>query len=263
MEQKAQSIHEAIALLNQGRTLPSFGETVPPPPAIQDIIHDSHETNAGISLLVSIKYKSLSDHLKERDILIRRVIKNKNDLYLDGIAMDIRAPRLIKVSCIIEVHDITSGRVYQNPLDFIENRLGIAVSGNHSQKQTNNDFPQVISRTAHEMTVLMYLVAIDGHREKSERETVFRYIKSRTQDLVYPDSELNDYLIALAPDTESFTIALQEVLKKEKSVVQHFVETILDIIMVDGHIDPRERNFLIRLMSVLEQEGYEITLPSF
>ena len=259
MDGKAQSIHEAIALLNQGRHLPAI-ETPPPPANVKGIMDEAKEANVGISLLVSIKYKSLSGHLKDRDILIRRVIQNKTDLYLDGVAMDIRAPRLIKISQILEVRDITTGRVYQNPLDFVEKRLGISVS-HTSQKETQNDFSKVIERTAHEMTVLMYLVAIDGSRDKKEREVVFNYIKSRTTDLAYPDADLNDYLISLAPDTDSFSAALGQVLQKEKPVVQRFIETILDVIMIDGKVDPRERSFLIRLMDILEKDGYEITLP--
>ena len=258
MEQKAQSIHEAIALLGQGRHLPLGDiQTPPPPPNVQGIMEKAQEKNTGISLLVSIKYRSLSDHLKDRDVLIRRVIQNKNDIYLDGVAMDIRAPRLIKVSQILEVRDITTGRIYQNPLEFIENRLGVTLP----HPKTKNDFSEVIARTAQEMTALMYLVAIDGQRDKKEREIVFNYIKSRTTDLSYPDSDLNDYLISLAPDTESFSAALAQILKKEKTTVQRFIETVLDVIMIDGKIDPRERSFLIRLMDVLEKDGYEITLP--
>ena len=260
MEQKAKSLHEAIALLNQGRHLPLNDiQAPPPPPSVQGIMEKSQEKNAGISLLVSIKYRSLSNNLKDRDVLIRRVIQNKSDIYLDGVAMDIRAPRLIKISQILEIRDITTGRIYQNPLEFIENRLGIAVS--NTPKASKNDFSEVVSRTAQEMTVLMYLVAIDGQRDKKEREVVFNYIKSRTTDLSDSESDLNDYLISLAPDTESFLAALTQVLKKEKSVVQRFVETILDIIMVDGKVDPRERSFLVRLMEILEKDGYEITLP--
>ena len=261
MDAKAKSLHEAIALLNQGRQMPLVDSKTPPPPSIKGIMDTSHEANTGISLLVTIKYRSLSGHLKDRDILIRRVIQSKTDLYLDGVAMDIRAPRLIKVSQILEVRDITTGRIYQNPFEFVENRLGITLPQNSVKKEPKNDFSKLIERTAQEMSVLMYLVAIDGKRDKKEREVVFNYIKSRTTDLTYSDSDLEDYLISLAPDTESFSAALGEILKKENSVVQRFIETILDVIMVDGKIDPRERSFLIRQMDVLEQDGYEITLP--
>ena len=262
MDAKAQSLHEAIALLSKDRNLPLDNIKAPPAPEnIQGIMDQSQEKNTGISLLISIKYKSLSGHLKDRDILIRRVIQNKSEIYLDGVAVDIRAPRLIKVSQILEVRDITTGRVYQDPLDFIENRLGISVQRNKPAEKPQNDFSKVIERTAHEMAALMYLVAIDGERDKREREVVFNYIKSRTADLTYSDADLMDYLISLAPDTESFSAALTKVLKKEKSVVQRFVETILDVIMIDGKVDPRERSFLVRLMDVLEKDGYEITLP--
>jgi len=265
MDVKAKSLHEAIALLNQGRNLPmSDVKNTPPPPAVAGIVGQAQEANTGISLLVTLKYQSLSGNLKERDILIRRVIRNKTELYLDGVAMDIRAPRLIQVSRIREIRDITTGRIYTNPFEFVETRLGVHPVGQSAAAtpaQKKNDFAQVIERTGHEMTVLMYLVAIDGKRDKSERDTVFKYIRSRTPDLTYPDSDLEEYLISLAPDTESFTAALGQVLKEEKSVVQLFVEAILDVIMVDGRVDDRERSFLVRLMSILEQDGYEITLP--
>ena len=85
MNEKAQSLHEAIALLNQGRHLPLADIQSPPQPSmIKGIVDNSRETNTGISLLTTIKYRSLSGNLKDRDILIRRVIKSKNDFkYLE------------------------------------------------------------------------------------------------------------------------------------------------------------------------------------
>ena len=186
MDLKVKSIHEAIALLNSGKVLSEKTPAPPPPPQIQHVIQSSEEKNAGISLLVSITYQSLSGNMKKRDILIRRVIQNKNETYLDGVAMDIRAPRLIKVANIREIQDITSGRVYNNPYEFIETRLGVPLKQKAEQPQKQkNGMAMVIERVGHEMTALMYLVAIDGHRDKIEREKVFQYVKSRTTDLSY------------------------------------------------------------------------------
>jgi len=271
MDIKVQQLQEAVALLNQGRqpalqTVP----TPPPPPAVAQVMTQFNELNSGISVLVSMSYQSISGNKKDRDILIRRVIHSQGAYYIDGVAMDIRAPRLIKVANISSIRDIGSGKVYTDPYAFLRERLGVSVASPHTSETLagmptlapakKNEFPKVLERCAHEMTVLMYLVAIDGVRRKSERDRVIRYVQARTTDLQYDVKDLNEYLISLAPDEESFTAALARVLAKDKAVVQPFVETILDVIMADGHVDDKERAFLIRIMDLLEQDGYDIDL---
>jgi uncharacterized tellurite resistance protein B-like protein len=261
MNIKAENLHEAIALLNQERTnviTTPFSEKVYP--VVNAVMKDASEKRNAISVLVSMTYCSLSGNIKNRDILIRRIIASKGDYYIDGVALDIRAPRLIKVSAIQQIHDTTSGRVYTNPMEFIQKHLGVSLSGG-TDKKHKDGFETLVERTGAEMTVLMYMVAIDGKRDKSERQKVFDYIKYRTTDLTYSDEQLVDYLVSLAPDEESFSLALAKVLSQEQSVVQAFIEIIMDIIMVDGHVDHRERAFLIRIMDLLEQDGYEIKIP--
>ena len=130
MEIKTQDLREAIRLLTHGTTataVSASAQTTPVPENIRTTLTQGKEDAAGISLLVSMSYKSLAGNLKDRDILIRRIIHSKGDLYIDGVAMDIRAPRLIKVGHISEIRDISSGRVYDNPYEFIQNRLGVTV----------------------------------------------------------------------------------------------------------------------------------------
>ena len=267
----AKNLHEAVTSLLQKHT-PSVGgmATPPPPPApdfVQNVVNNSTEAGSGISLLVSMTYQSLSGNMRSRDILIRRVIRAKGDYYIDGVAMDKYAPRLIKFSHIRGIRDVSSGKVYYNPYEFAQNRLGIQVSLPEVEEKTPeplsppNDFAKVIERTGHEMTALMYLVAIDGQRDKAEREKVFEYIKSRTSDLKYNDEDLNDYLISLAPDRDCFETALNKALTQEQTIVQGFVEAILDIIMADGKVDPKERDFLVNILDLLEKEGYDISVP--
>lgn len=267
MEIKTQDLREAIRLLTHGTTataVSASAQTTPVPENIRTTLTQGKEDAAGISLLVSMSYKSLAGNLKDRDILIRRIIHSKGDLYIDGVAMDIRAPRLIKVGHISEIRDISSGRVYDNPYEFIQNRLGVTVRDKVSAAAVpcaKDDFAKAIERVGQEVTVLMYLVAIDGTRDKSERQKVFEYAKSRTADLTYNDQELNDYIISLAPDEECFSMALAKSLAKDQSTVQGLVEAMLNVIMADGRVDDKERSFLIRIMDLLEQDGYEISLP--
>lgn len=265
MEIKTQDLREAIRLLTRGTVAVSTPEQAKAVPEnIKSTLEQGQEDAAGISLLVSMSYKSLSGNVKDRDILIRRIIHTKGDLYIDGVAMDVRAPRLIKVGHISAIRDIASGRIYDNPYEFIQNRLGISVRDKSSAvvvSDPKDDFAKAIERIAQEVTVLMYLVAIDGTRDKTERQKVFEYAKSRTTDLSYDDQELNDYIISLAPDEECFSVALAKSLAKDQTTVQGLVEAMLNVIMADGRVDDKERSFLVRIMDLLEQDGYEINLP--
>ncbi len=272
MEIQSKDILQAIQELS-GRTdhsfVPSpFGgekqekESQSIPKAIADPLSSKDERGVGISMLVSMSYKSISGNVKDRDILIRKIVQSHGEFFINGLAMDIKAPRLIKVKDIIEIRDITTGRIYQNPVEFIEKRLGIPlVADPQKAKVVQSDFQKVIERTGPAMTVLMYLSGIDGIRRPAERQKIVEHVRSRTTDLNYSDEELNEYLISLAPDLESFKMALQQVLSKDKDVIQKVVQSMLSVITVDNKIDDRERAFISRIISLLEQEGFEFNLP--
>ncbi len=241
------------------------------PQAIVQTMNESAEHAGGLSVLVNLSYQSLSGNYKDRDILIRRVIHNKNEYYLDGLALDIQAPRLIKISQITTIHDVTTGRVYANPYLFLRDRFGMDMPQNHpvkakekseaSQQPVLTDFARVIQETGPEMTILMFLVAIDGKRNPEERQRVVEYIKHRTPHLNYSDNDLNEYLISLAPDDDSCTMALHYVIEKGKSVIQDFLEAMVDVISMDGTVNVREKAFLARTIDLLEQEGFTFSMP--
>lgn len=272
MEIQAKDILQAIQELS-GRTDHSF---VPSPfrddkeekilenlpKTVAEPLSSKDERGVGISMLVSMSYKSMSGNVKDRDILIRKIVQSRGEFFINGLAMDIKAPRLIKVKDITEIRDITTGQIYKNPVEFIEKKLGIPLIADVQKAKTvQSDFQKVIERTGPAMTVLMYLSGIDGVRRPAERQKIVEHVRSRTQDLNYSDEELNEYLISLAPDLESFKMALQQVLSKEKDVIQKVVQSMLAIITVDNKVDNRERAFISRIISLLEQEGFEFNLP--
>ncbi len=260
MEIRTSDVQDAVRILKTPITVLTQ-PTAPAPKSIAETLHKATERNTGASLLVSMRYTSISGNEKERDILIRRVIHNKNNWYIDGVAMDIRAPRLIKVAQIKQIMDVGSGRIYDNPYVFLQNKMGVEIN-NDILPEEPSDFSKAIARTHHEITVLMYLVAIDGIRNKNERGAVLDYVKSRTTDLSYSDEELNEYLISIAPDEESFINALHKVLNKDKSTIEAFIRGMLQVITADGTIHEKERAFLVRIINLLEHDGFEISLPA-
>lgn len=230
------------------------------PPIVKETLSSSTESRAGVSFLAAVRYQSLSGNLKNRDILIRRVIKHRNAYYLDVLAMDVHSPRLISVSQISFIRDKNSVEGYSNPYRFLQEVLGVDVD-NSLLPDEMSDFAKVIKETGDELTVLMYLIAVDGIRSSAEREKVLIYVKQRVPYLKYDELQLNDYLISLAPDEDSFSMAFQHVMRKGIVVIQPFMETVLKIIMADGHVHEKERAFLARLIDTLKQAGYAFRLP--
>lgn len=237
----------------------SFSANPQMPQMVQDTIKGTREKESGYALLANIIYKSISGNEKDRDFLIRRVIHSKNDMFIDGMAMDIRAPRLVKVSEIKQIRDVGTGRIYDNAYKFLQERMGLHVK-NEILPEKLNTFGELIKRMHNEITVLMYVVALDGIREKSERMAVMKYVKEHTQDLQYTDEELNDYLISVAPDAESAGMAFQRILRKDRQNIQDFISALISVIMSNGKADDKERVFLAKVMDLLETKGFVFNL---
>lgn len=250
---------KALQDLSAGKGLNILPDTTVNTATLTTDIKNAHETRVGVSMLVGITYKSNDGSIKERDFLIRRVIHNKNEMYIDGMAVDIKAPRLVKVSQIIKIDDIGTGRKYDNPYKFLQDKLGIGIADEILPEQLPT-FATVIERMHNEITVLMYVVAIDGIREKSERSVVAQYVRSQTSDLTYSDNELDDYLISIAPDATSAGMAFQRILSKDKTVLQAFVEALINVIMANGQADEKERIFLAKVLDLLESRGFRFDL---
>lgn len=231
------------------------------PKKIQDAFNNAAETRSGISVKACISYESMSSNVKKRDFLIRRVIKNRSEYFIDGIALDIKAPRIIRVNQISCIEDLATKTLYSDPYVYLQNVLGIEIEDAYLPEPMT-DFAKAINETGSEITVLMYLVSIDSKRDAKERLMVLNYIRSRLPHLNYQDEQMNDYLISLAPDDESFSMAFHRCLKKGKLIVEPLLQMVLNVITADGVVHEREKAFLAKLIDWLKQDGYQIDVMS-
>lgn len=259
MTVKKEEILTAVRDLRDDDIQKSSSLDKPIPNEVKETLSSSTEIYAGISVKATIEYESLSSNLKKRDFLIRRIIKNKDEYFIDGVALDIRAPRLIRVSQILCITDSASGKMYPDAYLFLQNILGIQVEESYLPEPMS-DFAKAIKETGHEITVLMYLVALDGTRASKERQCVLKHVRSRVPYLAYDDVQMNDYLISLAPDSDSFSTAFHYVLKKGKMVVEPLFQSILNVITADKVVHDKERAFLAKVIDWLKQDGYEIDI---
>ena len=225
----------------------------------------------GISARVLMKYTSLSGEEKQREVVIRRVFKNGRGFLIDALCLDINAPRLIKMENILQITDKITNKSYSYK-EFFKDILALGATkkapvtsagqssslpaGPSSLK--DGELKTAIDRTRHEITALLFISAVDGHRDERELQKIIEYVHKRCPDLTFDDNKLLDYLHMNYPDTQSFYFSLERILGNEGWVVKMFLEKLMALIVADGRIDDKEKLFLADFLRVLEEEGFEL-----
>ncbi len=244
----------------------------------QKYVQNKNLLAGGISVKVQMKYTSLSGDVKERFVVIRRVFKAGKDVLVDAFCLDINAPRLIKMKNILQIVDLQNRTLYSRPEIFFAEVLGIelpktvtkepvkqvpttpAYSFNSSLK--NGELKTAIDRTRHEITALLFISAMDGHRHDEELKKVLEYVRKRCPDMSFNDADLMHYLQMNYPDAQSFYFSLERILGKEGWVVKMFLEKLMELIVADGHTDEKEKLFLADFLRILEEEGFELNFKT-
>ena len=115
--EEAEILKEVKNLKEETVTQPSKLEV---PNNVSEVLNSSIEIHSGISVKACICYESLSSNTKRRDFLIRRVIKNKEEYFIDGLALDVNSPRLIRVSRISYIIEPATQKVYKDAYVFLQ-----------------------------------------------------------------------------------------------------------------------------------------------
>lgn len=245
----------------------------------------------GVSVLFEMEYTSLSGNQKDREVVLRRVVKGRSGTFLDVFCLDIGEPRLVKLQSVSKIYDTETGEEHTDIIGYLRDRLGIEVPARAREPVTTsskNAFPvlptfnaptsmpknaaqsveeekdpladlkEAIVLTRHELTALVFMSSVDGKRDNTEYEEIIKYVHARCPDLKFSDKLLVNYLNRLYPDEESFYQSFEVIIKKEGPVLSLFLESLIHLVYADGVIDPSEKNFLESIFSILAMEGYDI-----
>ena len=248
----------------------------------------------GVSALVQMEYTSLSGNHKDREVVIRRVVKGRSGTFLDVFCLDIQEPRLVKIQSVSKIYDINTDEEHTDVVAYLRDFLGIEVPTRAKEetpepivqqekvaptpvssfsvpapapkampKQTVPTDPlsglkEAVALTRHELTAMVFMSAVDGERDTSEYDEIIKYVHTRCPHLSFSDELLVNYLNRLYPDEESFYQAFEVIIEKEGSVLSLFLETLIHLVYADGVIDENERNFLESIFAILSMEGYNI-----
>ncbi|NCB49558.1 MAG: TerB family tellurite resistance protein [Alphaproteobacteria bacterium] len=212
---------------------------------------------AGISLKLVLK---TTDNLGKTELfeaLLRRVIKIKEDVFLDVLDIEKKAPKLVKISSIQEIKDTVRKVIFRNPYSFLLKSVGVDLE---NKPENFSQFSLVLLRTRPEITALTYLALIDGHRDGSEEDLILDYVARKCGDLKYNPEEVRTYIKSLIPDESCFYEAMLYLLNKENWEIKLFMETVIRLILSDGVVHKNEQNFLDELIIVLQNEGIDIQI---
>ena len=214
-----------------------------------------------ISVKASIHYTSLSGEKKQRDVIIRRLLKSGRHLFIEALCLAINQPRLIKVDQISRIEDAVSQRVYTDPFAFIEQclkiDLGPEIKG-ETPVSLDDELFTAIRLARAEITALMFFARADHELAKEEVDVVIEYVHKRCQHLTFKDEDLRKYLMTLAPDPDSFNTAIRQIVKREDWIVQMFIEHMIGLITKDLKITPEESELAQQVLALAENEGYKI-----
>lgn len=223
-----------------------------------DVLEDA------VSVRARVHYTSLSGKEQNREVIIRRLIKSGRFFFLEAFCTEINEARLIKVDQILSIEDLASRRVYDDPVVFIQKRLGMEMPELPARSQQKEDVPlddellTAMRLTRAEMTALMFFARADRELSSQEVDTIIRYVHQRCLHLSFKDSGLRDYLMTLAPDPESFNAAIHQIVTKEAWILQMFIEYMMRLIARDGKITKEESQLAQKVISLAEDQGYEI-----
>ena len=214
----------------------------------------------GISVRLRVAYTSMSGNFKDRDVVLRRVIKGRTGTFLDVFCLDIQEPRLIKVQSLSTIYDLNTNRAYSNPVEYLKKELGIELSlkDDAPLSEEMEELKSAITLTRQELTAFVFMSAVDGDRDTSEYKEILNYVHARCPHLNFRDDLMINYLNRLYPDEESFYQACEVILNKEGWILSLFLETMIRLILADGRVDEKEKAFLESLFAILGMEGYKI-----
>lgn len=231
-------------------------EGLPVQDVVQNVSGQQGVLVGGISAGIGIKYSLKRGLIEQHNFVLKRVLKNKEDIYLNVFSDEVPARRLLNISSIIEIKDKVNKIIYRNPYRYLEKSLGIELQ---NAPENYSQFSHAINRTRPGVTALAYLADADGDRAPEEKAIIVDYVRKKCPDLKYDDQEVMDYLARLVPDEESFYEAMVLMLAKENLEIKFFMETVIRLILADGYTHPNEKEFLNELVSIFQSEGIELT----
>lgn len=213
-----------------------------------------------LSAAVGFVYWDEDEQKVDRIITIRKLFYKQGDILIDAFCHDIAAPRLIPFSRGIRMYNLQTMKPYDNPRDFLLHHItGLA----ENESLGTSGFAMALSVVRYELAALVFVAKSDFDRSEGENKLMLSYISRRCPTIDFDEREMLDYIAILVPDEQSFSEALEVIVKQPQDIVFLFGRTFLQMMLSDGILHENERELLAELLFRLKMEGMELNRIGF
>ena len=213
-----------------------------------------------LSAAVGFVYWDEDEQKVDRIITIRKLFYKRGDILIDAFCHDIAAPRLIPFSRGIRMYNLQTMKPYDNPRDFLLHHItGLA----ENESLGTSGFATALSVVRYELAALVFVAKSDFDRSEKENKLMLSYISRRCPTIDFDEREMLDYIAILVPDEQSFSEALEIIVKQPQDIVFLFGRTFLQMMLSDGILHENERELLAELLFRLKTEGIDLNRIGF
>jgi hypothetical protein len=217
--------------------------------ALQTAANDDEEMTAsnageptGTPIVYGIVYRDTKGNVSERTVTLRWIEFRQDHLLLHCTCHLRQMQRSFRADRIVEVYDITTGEVFDDPITFFQTHPILAP-----------EHPEDISikTCKYELTILTTVGAADGLFDPDEQDQVLIHVYDRCIDLPLSEEKLRRKLALFAPDEVVFWGALKQMSQFRKGDPRLLLRTLRRLVDADGRLAPEEVAFVSEIQGSL------------
>lgn len=214
---------------------------------------------AGVRL--AIAYLDSRMENTRRFVVVRGVTRTNNVFYLHAHCELRNAHRTFRIDRIVEVVDMRTGEVHDNPRELFSDLILVAnaTAPRKSRRSRPDPTERLIAESEHGLTVLLYFAQSDEKLRRGERAVIWEYLEWQKHrcsiDGRVARRPLNAWMDTLLPDTEQFVAALHNLLGQESIHSLHVLAQVPEIVMADGKASDEEKQRLLELLRYMERQN--------
>jgi hypothetical protein len=192
-----------------------------------------------------IKYVDRNGLSSDREISVKRVLKNGSDAMIEARCFLRNAHRCFLQSRIQSAVDTESGEVVKN--------LATTAIANHKESPEGR-IDDLLMREEEALCALLYVARADGRMMKAERLVIARYLKTMHPDVDVTETEIEVRLKQLwVPDSVAEFKRLLRRLKEEPARLRSVAQAASDIVATQKDAAPEETRALQLMAEALNK----------
>lgn len=188
-----------------------------------------------LNSLALISYEDAKGQKSIRRVTIKNIYENHNDEYMiSAFCHERNAYRTFKLSRILELTDIETGEIFNNPKEYFVERFENSPIGN---------VVQAFQKLEDEILILAFMARADGFLRQKERQIISNYIKNKI-DGNFDNEILDNEIRKIYCESNDFKKSIKKLKNNSSFDKNTLFNSLTDIVNSDKKTDPIEIGIL-------------------